>query len=88
MDVQIRSGIHTGEVELRGDDVGGIALHLASRIMAAADPGEILVSNTVKDLVIGSDIGFEDRGRRTLKGIEGRWQVHSVIDPASASDRR
>lgn len=88
VDVQIRSGIHTGEVELRGDDVGGIALHLASRIMAAADPGEILVSNTVKDLVIGSDIGFEDRGRRTLKGIEGRWQVHSVIDPASASDRR
>jgi class 3 adenylate cyclase len=77
-DVQIRAGIHTGEVELRGDDVGGIAVHLAARIMAAADAGEILVSTTVKDLVIGSDIGFKDRGTHSLKGIDGRWQLYSV----------
>ncbi|HJR44923.1 MAG TPA: hydrolase, partial [Actinomycetota bacterium] len=59
----------------RGDDVGGIAVHLASRIMSVAEPGETLVSNTVKDLVIGSDLAFEDRGVNLLRGIEGRWQL-------------
>ena len=73
-------GIHTGEVELRGDDVGGIAVHLASRIMSVAEPGETLVSNTVKDLVIGSDLAFEDRGVNLLRGIEGRWQLYAVVD--------
>lgn len=74
----IRTGIHTGEVELRGDDVGGMAVHLGARIMELAHPGEILVSRTVRDLVIGSPIAFEDRGTHTLKGIEGEWQLYSV----------
>jgi len=81
IDVMIRAGIHTGEVEIRGEDVGGIAVHLAARIMAAAEPGEILVSNTVKDLVIGSDIAFLDRGTHVLKGIDGRWQLSAVSEP-------
>jgi len=80
--ITIRAGIHTGEIEVRGDDVGGIAVHLAARIMALAEPDEIMVSNTVKDLVIGSDIAFADRGLHPLKGFEGQWQVHSV--PRSA----
>jgi class 3 adenylate cyclase len=74
----IRAGIHTGEVELRGDDVGGIAVHLAARIMAAARDGEILVSRTVRDLVVGSDLTFEDRGTHDLKGIEGDWDLLAV----------
>jgi class 3 adenylate cyclase len=76
--VQIRAGLHTGEVELRDEDVGGIAVHLAARVMAAAGPGEILVSRTVRDLVVGSDIAVEDRGPHTLKGIEGSWQLFAV----------
>ncbi len=75
----VRTGIHTGEIEIRGGDVGGIAVHLAARIMAKANAGEILVSNTVKDLVIGSDIQFEGRGTHHLRGIEGEWQLYSVI---------
>lgn len=77
-DLQIRTGIHTGEVELRNGGIDGIAVHLAARIMALADAAEILVSNTVKDLVIGSDIGFKDRGAHTLKGIDGVWQLYAV----------
>ncbi|MEX2651937.1 MAG: adenylate/guanylate cyclase domain-containing protein [Acidimicrobiia bacterium] len=74
----IRSGIHTGEVEMRGEDVGGMAVHLAARIMAEAGEGEILVSRTVKDLVVGSDLAFEDRGVHHLKGIDGEWQLLAV----------
>jgi class 3 adenylate cyclase len=77
IDLPIRAGIHTGEVEFRGDDVGGIGVHLASRIMDAADPGEILVSRTVRDLVAGSDIRLRDRGTRALKGV-GDWQLYAV----------
>jgi len=76
--VQVRTGMHTGEVELRGEDVGGIAVNLAARVMAQADAGEILVSNTVKDLVVGSGIEFDDRGAHTLKGIPGEWRLYSV----------
>lgn len=76
--IPIRTGIHTGEIEWRDSDIGGLAVHLGARIMAAAGPGEILVSRTVKDLVIGSPIAFEDRGTRSLKGIEGQWQLYSV----------
>ena len=79
--VRIRAGIHTGEVELRGDDVGGIAVHLAARIMATGDPGEILVSGTVRDLVMGSALTFRDRGAHALKGIDGRWQLYAAVDP-------
>lgn len=74
----IRTGIHTGEVEIRGADVGGIAAHLAARIMALAAGDEILVSRTVRDLVVGSDLAFEDRGTHRLKGIEGEWQLLAV----------
>jgi class 3 adenylate cyclase len=76
--LEIRTGIHTGEIELRDHDVGGMAVHLGARIMEAAGPGEILVSRTVKDLVIGSPISFEDRGMHAFKGIDGEWQLYSV----------
>ena len=80
IDVQIRGWLHAGEVELRGDDVGGIAVHLAARILAEADPGEVLVSRTVRDLVAGSGIALADRGTRQLKGVEGAWQLFAVTD--------
>jgi class 3 adenylate cyclase len=76
--VQIRAGLHTGEVELREDDVGGIAVHIAARVMAAARAGEILASRTVRDLVVGSDIALDDRGSRPLMGVQGTWQLFAV----------
>jgi hypothetical protein len=76
--VQIQAGLHTGEVELRNGDIGGIAVHLAARVMAAAGSGEIFTSRTVRDLVVGSDIEVEDRGLHRLKGIEGSWQLFAV----------
>ena len=78
LDLEIRCGIHVGEIETRGDDVAGIAVHIASRVMAEAAPGEIVVTGTVKDLVAGSEIGFADRGQHTLKGIEGRWRLFAA----------
>jgi len=78
IDVQIRAGLHAGEVELRGDDVGGIAVHIAARIMAEAGPGEVVVSRTVRDLVAGSDRHLEDRGTHQLKGVAGDWQLFAV----------
>jgi class 3 adenylate cyclase len=65
-------------VELRGDDVGGIAVHIGARIMAAAGPGEVLVSRTVRDLVAGSGIELEDRGSHTLKGVGDQWQLFAA----------
>jgi class 3 adenylate cyclase len=76
--IELRAGVHTGEVQLRGDDVGGIAVHFAARVMAAAGPGEILVSRTVHDLVAGSDYVLEDRGAHTLKGMTGEWRLFAV----------
>jgi class 3 adenylate cyclase len=76
--LEVRSGLHTGEVELIGDDVGGIAVHIGARVGSNAGPGEVLVSGTVKDLVVGSGIGFEDRGERELKGVPGRWRLFAV----------
>jgi class 3 adenylate cyclase len=76
--VQIRAGLHIGEVELRGDDVGGIAVHIAARVLATAGPGEIVVSRTVRDLVAGSEVVLQDRGSRRLKGVEGDWQLYGV----------
>ena len=73
--IEIRAGLHTGEVELRGDDIGGIAVHTAARVMGQAGPGEILVSSTVKDLVVGSGIDFLDRGEHELRGLEGRRRL-------------
>jgi len=76
--VEIRAGVHTGEVQLRGDDVGGIGVHFAARVTAAAAPGEVLVSGTVHDLVAGSDYVLEDRGAHALKGIGGEWRLFAV----------
>lgn len=76
--LQIRAGLHTGEIERRGDDVSGVGVHIAARVTAAAEPGEVLVSSTVKDLVVGSKIGFEDRGMHTIKGVPGEWRLLAV----------
>ncbi len=78
LDLQIRAGIHAGECELVGDKIGGIAVHTASRVMSTANPEEILVSRTVKDLVAGSGLMFEDRGSHTLKGVPEPWQLFAV----------
>jgi class 3 adenylate cyclase/DNA-binding transcriptional MerR regulator len=76
--LQIRAGLHTGEIELRDDDIGGIAVHIAARVMAAAGPGQILASRTVHDLVVGSDIAMDDLGTHPLKGIDGSWQLFAA----------
>jgi class 3 adenylate cyclase len=77
--LQIRAGLHTGEVEQRDGDVGGIAVHIAARVMAAAAPDEILTSRTVRDLVVGSDIALDERGSQALKGVEGTWQLFTMV---------
>ncbi|MGP0030644.1 MAG: alpha/beta fold hydrolase [Acidimicrobiales bacterium] len=79
--VEIRVGLHAGEVELRGDDIGGLAVHIASRVNALAGPNEVLTTGTVRDLVVGSGIVFEDRGRHTLKGVPEEWQLLVVTRP-------
>jgi class 3 adenylate cyclase len=76
--LDIRAGLHTGEIELRDGDVGGIAVHIGARVMATAAPGEILVSRTVRDLIAGSEIRLEDRGQHQLKGVEGDWHLFAV----------
>lgn len=80
--LDVRVGLHTGEVELRGDDVGGIAVHIAARVQAAAAPNEVLVSRTVTDLVVGSGIVFIDRGAHHLRGVPGEWNLFAVRDVA------
>lgn len=76
--LQVRTGVHTGEVEVRGSDFGGMAVHIASRIASLAEPGEVLVSSTVRDLLVGSDLGFDDRGVHVLKGVTGDWHVYGA----------
>jgi class 3 adenylate cyclase len=76
--VEIRAGLHTGEVQYRDADVGGIAVHIAARVMAAAGAGEVLVSRTVHDLVAGSDYVLEDRGAHALRGMAGEWRLFAV----------
>jgi class 3 adenylate cyclase len=76
--VPIRAGLHTGEVERRHDDLGGIAVHIAARVAALAKEGEVLVSRTVRDLVAGSDLDFEDRGAHELKGVPEDWQIYAA----------
>jgi class 3 adenylate cyclase len=80
LDLGIRAGVHTGECELIGDDLGGIAVHIGARVSSEAGPGEVLVSQTVKDLVVGSGIEFEDRGAAALKGVPGEWRLFAVRD--------
>jgi class 3 adenylate cyclase len=82
--IDIRAGLHTGAVEVRGDDVGGIAVHLAARVCSAAGAGEVLVSRTITDLVTGSGHAFEDRGEHDLKGIPGRWSLYALSAGAAA----
>ena len=76
--IEVRVGLHTGEIELRGDDVGGIGVHIAARVSGLAEAGEVLVSRTVTDLVAGSGLEFDDRGEHDLKGVPGPWQLYSV----------
>jgi class 3 adenylate cyclase len=76
--LELRSGLHTGEVEVMGRDVGGLAVHIGARVMANAGPGDVLVSNTVKDLVVGSGIEFQDRGEHELRGVPGPWRLWAV----------
>jgi len=76
--LNVRIGLHTGEIEVRGDDIGGVAVHIGQRVSALAQPSEIMVSSTVKDLVAGSGIEFEDRDVHELKGVPGSWRLFSV----------
>jgi class 3 adenylate cyclase len=78
MHLDVRVGLHTGEIEIRGDDIGGMAVHIGQRVSTLAQPNEIMVSSTVKDLVAGSGIEFEDRGDHKLKGVPGPWRVFAV----------
>ena len=78
LDIEIRAGLHTGEVELAGPDLRGIAVHIGARVAALASPGEVLVSSTVKDLVAGSGIQFKDRGTHSLKGVPDEWRLWAV----------
>lgn len=78
--IEIRAGVHTGECEMRGDDVGGIAVHVAARVMSEAGPSEVLVSSTVRDLVAGSGIMFEDRGFHMLKGLDEKFHLFAVTE--------
>jgi class 3 adenylate cyclase len=78
--VEVRAGIHTGECERVGDDIAGMAVNVAARVSALADAGEVLVSGTVKDLVIGSGLTFEDRGIHNLKGVTAPWQLYAAIE--------
>ena len=76
--LEVRTGLHTGECELIGDDIGGIAVHIAARIAAAAEPDQVLVSSTVHDLVAGSGLHFADRGMHALKGVPDEWRLFLV----------
>jgi len=76
--LEVRTGVHTGEVELMGDNIGGIAVHIASRVQGQSAPGEVLVSSTTKDLVVGSGISFQAKGDYNLKGVPDKWQLYAV----------
>ena len=76
--IQVRTGLHTGECERDGDRLTGLAVHIGARLAALAQPGEVLVSRTVKDLVAGSGIEFDNRGEHSLKGVPGEWQLYAA----------
>ena len=76
--LEVRAGLHTGEIEQNGNDIAGIAVHIGKRVSSLAGPGEVLVSRTVADLVAGSDIELRDKGEHELKGISGTWRLYSV----------
>jgi class 3 adenylate cyclase/pimeloyl-ACP methyl ester carboxylesterase len=79
--IEVRAGLHTGECEVRGDDIGGIAVHIGARVSALAGANDVLVSSTLRDLVIGSGLEFEDRGAHELKGVPGEWHLFAVASP-------
>jgi class 3 adenylate cyclase len=81
--ISIRAGVHTGECEMSGDDVHGIAVHVGARVAAIAGAGEVLVSRTVRDLVVGSGIHFESKGAFELKGVPDEWELFSAGDSPS-----
>jgi class 3 adenylate cyclase len=76
--IRVRAGLHTGECEVMGDDIGGIAVHIAARVSALAGPSEVLVSRTVKDLVAGSGLAFAERGTHSLKGVPDTWELYAA----------
>ena len=76
--IEVRAGLHTGECELRGEDIGGIAVHIGARVSGLAGPNDVLVSSTLRDLVIGSGLEFVERGTHTLKGVPGEWRLFAV----------
>ena len=84
--VSVRTGLHTGEAEAAGQKIGGIAVHIASRVMSAAGPGEVLVSGTLRDLVAGSGLDFSDRGLHELKGVPGEWHLWALVRDATEAD--
>ncbi|RDH75122.1 hydrolase [Mycolicibacterium moriokaense] len=77
--IEVRAGLHTGECEVRGEDIGGIAVHIGARVSSLAGPSDVLVSSTLRDLVIGSGLEFEDRGAHQLKGVPGDWHLFAVV---------
>src|ERR1700742_3194588 len=79
--IEVRAGLHTGECEVRGEDIGGIAVHIGARVSALAGPNDVLVSSTLRDLVIGSGLEFEERGAHELKGVPGEWRLFAVTSP-------
>jgi len=85
--IDVRAGLHTGEVELRGEDVTGMGVNIAARVMDTAGPGEVVVSSTVKDLVAGSGLRFVDRGTHNLRGVPGEWRLFAVDDSSPAEAR-
>ena len=76
--IEVRAELHTGECEIRGEDIGGIAVHIGARVSALAGPNDVLVSSTLRDLVIGSGLEFEVRGTHELKGVPGEWHLSAV----------
>ena len=76
--IHVRAGLHTGECEIRGDDIGGIAVHIGARVSALAGPSDVLVSSTLRDLVIGSGLEFDVRVTHELKGVPGEWHLFAV----------
>ena len=78
--MELRAGVHTGEIEVRSNDIGGLAVSIAKRICDRAEPGQVLVSETVRSLMVGSGIAFEDRGEHQLKGVPGTWRLYAPKD--------
>ena len=86
--IEVSAGLHTGECEVRGDDIGGIAVHIGARVSALAGANDVLVSSTLRDLVIGSGLEFDDRGAHQLKGVPGQWHLSAVASSVAVGLRR